>query len=515
MKEVYRKFYENINLVEFIKKTTNVKKIVKINDDNYYIYLKKKLTFEKTRTLKVFYDHKNQSWRFYELKKNKKTNTWEKIYESDIFGFAMFYTYEANAAIEDGIKDPREREIEREKYYLSEINKTLKKHPELLEKTTFKKFYNLQAFFDDIGVIRAGKNLWHVPWREDKHASLSVFKTDSGQWKWKDFAKGETDDVFEAVRKLLKTNKLNVNIKIEETTLNLIMFLLLDAVLAKLKLRKIELEKQIEQINKAKRNIVKSNNINRIYQSNQTQQKTNNSNDFSSFIISENLKHLAKIKEYAKDERKIPEFVVENLINIGLLAAFVCKKLTKEYIAIGLKNRSAGYNLKIINPDDSFKSDKILSKGASQNISYFTIDPITQKIYKHQLANKIYITEGMFDAMSVPDIFKNDTKYTVISMNSINNITKLKTFLGEHKNLIDEVYICLDNDPAGKEAAKELKYICEAFNFKVNNVSHIYSDYKDLNEFLKEIKKSQTQQSQTNQQNQKSLSRDFKNELSI
>lgn len=88
-------------------------------------------------------------------------------------------------------------------------------------------------------------------------------------------------------------------------------------------------------------------------------------------------------------------------------------------------------------------------------------------------SDKIIVVEGMFDAMSVEKLEKQNT-FSILILNSVVNIKKAIEFLENRK---EEIWLALDNDEAGIEASKMLYEVLE-------NVNYYHYDGKDLNDFL-------------------------------
>lgn len=103
-------------------------------------------------------------------------------------------------------------------------------------------------------------------------------------------------------------------------------------------------------------------------------------------------------------------------------------------------------------------------------------------LYDEKLSGEyIFITEGIFDALSIEEI-----GYQAISLNSAVNYSKIVDLLKQNEEMLkDKTFLVAgDNDEAGQKlianlvmAFKDSKLTVEAF--------HVPSEYKDINDFLK------------------------------
>jgi len=162
------------------------------------------------------------------------------------------------------------------------------------------------------------------------------------------------------------------------------------------------------------------------------------------------LKHPALI-EYL-DSRKIPLEVAE------LFCQEVWFSLNKKtYFSIGLRNDAGGYELR-----NKFFKCSTSPKTISSFIRGFA---------------RLVITEGMFDFLSLKvlddELFSSSD---IVVLNSLGNIG----LIPEEWNSYSEIYLLLDNDPAGKTATQQL---LKKFSNAIDK-SQFYFDYKDLNNVL-------------------------------
>ena len=174
-------------------------------------------------------------------------------------------------------------------------------------------------------------------------------------------------------------------------------------------------------------------------------------------------------KEAQIDVTKVQELthpaLIQYLSSRGIsttIAKTYCKEVWyrrkgTQFFAIGLENHKNGWELR----------NKIF-KNSSSPKSYSYI----------QNNNKqLIILEGMFDLLSLATMDEDLTNTSdILLLNSIAFIKDIEPFINNYEN----VYLYLDNDPAGINATK---YLLEKYNNTINK-SAIYKDYKDLNEFI-------------------------------
>jgi DNA primase len=137
-----------------------------------------------------------------------------------------------------------------------------------------------------------------------------------------------------------------------------------------------------------------------------------------------------------------------------------------EYIALGLKNNSGGFELRGMKEFKSSISPK----------DYTSFDT-----GKRALA----VVEGMFDFLSHAEtdkkIVPEPTDWLVL--NSLSFLEKAIPFMNNY----ERVYLLLDNDPAGRAGTKRLL----SLSHKFLDLSHHYQYSKDLNEWLMKEKESE------------------------
>ena len=131
--------------------------------------------------------------------------------------------------------------------------------------------------------------------------------------------------------------------------------------------------------------------------------------------------------------------------------------LGKNYFALGLKNDSGGWEL---------RNKYCKSSTSPKDISYFKDGK-----------DKLIITEGMFDMLSLIEIHKNlQGEYDFLVLNSTTFIKRAMTHLEDY----DEIDLYLDNDSNGKLTAENLIHYSKKFKDK----SKLYEGFKDVNEWL-------------------------------
>lgn len=129
----------------------------------------------------------------------------------------------------------------------------------------------------------------------------------------------------------------------------------------------------------------------------------------------------------------------------------------KFYFSIGLQNSAGGWELrnKFFKNSTAPKSYSLISQGKE----------------------KLLLFEGMFDFLSLAIIDKGLIGSSdCLVLNSLGLLNKSLPLLNNYK----EIYLYLDNDPAGKEAIQKLKDL----PITINDCSSTYKGFKDLNEKL-------------------------------
>ncbi|MDL5510518.1 toprim domain-containing protein [Arenibacter sp. M-2] len=129
----------------------------------------------------------------------------------------------------------------------------------------------------------------------------------------------------------------------------------------------------------------------------------------------------------------------------------------KSYFAIGLENASGGWEL---------RNKYYKNSSSPKDITHIKIG-----------TNKLIITEGMFDLLSILDWNKSlELEYDFLVLNSIAFIQKAMKIMEDYTGI--ELY--LDNDSTGKRTIKKLiKY-----SKNCKDRSGLYTGFKDVNEWL-------------------------------
>ncbi len=144
-----------------------------------------------------------------------------------------------------------------------------------------------------------------------------------------------------------------------------------------------------------------------------------------------------------------------------------CKEVTycirgKSYFSIGLQNKEGGWELRN-------KYFKISSSPKSYT-------------YLKNNADRLIIMEGMFDLLSMAELFPEALKNSdVIVLNSLSFLEPMSELFENYK----EVDLYLDQDESGRMHSKELT---DRYS-NVKDKSECYIGYKDLNEQLISIRK--------------------------
>ena len=129
-----------------------------------------------------------------------------------------------------------------------------------------------------------------------------------------------------------------------------------------------------------------------------------------------------------------------------------------EFLALGLKNHLGGWELR----NRHFKT-------SSSPKSYTFLE---------NSANRLLVTEGMFDFLSLatldPERVSTSDCVVLNSLSFLEDVTSLIHYYSE-------VFLYLDNDPAGQKATKDLM----AEGIPATDMSGEYSGYPDLNDKLR------------------------------
>ncbi|MDT0648443.1 toprim domain-containing protein [Zunongwangia sp. F260] len=162
------------------------------------------------------------------------------------------------------------------------------------------------------------------------------------------------------------------------------------------------------------------------------------------------LKHYA-LKGYLRS-RRIPVEVARRY----------CKEVWyklrgQEYFAVGLENNLGGWELR-----------NKYYKNSSSPKSYSFID---------HSSNRLVVTEGILDFLTLAVLNEGllNTSDGIV-LNSLAFLTDIKKIISEYH----EIFLFLDNDPAGEKATTLLL----RFSANVTDCSGFYHPYKDLNEKL-------------------------------
>ena len=98
--------------------------------------------------------------------------------------------------------------------------------------------------------------------------------------------------------------------------------------------------------------------------------------------------------------------------------------------------------------------------------------------------NKIIITEGEIDTLSISKIFKNKVPVVSIPNGAGNAVRDIKLNF-DYVNSFNEIIIAFDNDEAGQSVVEEVSNLFKPGKVKIVRYSE---DFKDANDYLKENK---------------------------
>lgn len=229
--------------------------------------------------------------------------------------------------------------------------------------------------------------------------------------------------------------------------------------------------------------------------------------DTSAILENTNNKNYIKFYNYCYNNfNNITEEEKEYFYNRGFLEEDL--KYLKNHIGIEHQKNSSDYNIifrctdysfirRLVTPLKQFKKDKELRYQNSQNLNSvlgnycYLLDTFTET---KLLDTKgiFYITEGVFDALTVKVALKNNC--LVFSSGGANSSHKRiadlinsegKIFLMKYKKKLTAV-LFFDNDQAGEKGAEEIeKLINKDYTRVSTNLSKlVYQNSKDLNEEL-------------------------------
>jgi hypothetical protein len=133
----------------------------------------------------------------------------------------------------------------------------------------------------------------------------------------------------------------------------------------------------------------------------------------------------------------------------------------------GIKNSSNGHELFSGHPSSS-------RLGFKSCLGKKDISVINRKV------GAWVVAESIIDVMSVQQMH-NESKLSMISLNGVHQISRLKMFLDKYHDRIDELIIAMDHDSSGESAQEKIIEHCQ--NLKMD---HRVLDYtgKDPNEAL-------------------------------
>jgi len=166
-----------------------------------------------------------------------------------------------------------------------------------------------------------------------------------------------------------------------------------------------------------------------------------------------NIEYIKKLNHYA-----LQEYISGRGISPGT-AKNLCKEVHysfkgKMYFAIGLQNNSGGWEL---------RNKYYKNSSSPKDFTHITNG-----------SNKLMVTEGMFDLLSLMERNKNLLKESdLLVLNSLAFTKKIVPLFESY----DSIEFYLDNDNAGKNALDILMGKGPIYK----DMSHLYIDYKDVN----------------------------------
>lgn len=304
-----------------------------------------------------------------------------------------------------------------------------------------------------------GDSYWYIsPIREPE--STPSFKVDNRRNRWYDFALGEGGKLFDLARKLYQSDDISSIIgKVTDLFL-----------LSKAKDEKQVVSKNVA--NKQQRFSRGHTNRNEIPTSSSDNTDNNNRNS-------------GKQKHQSESSPDSPKIIIELVEPLGKSYAMVrylnqrgiskqtarhyCKEVSfnigdKTYSAIGFENRSGGYELR----NDWFKGSS-----SPKDISFIANG-----------SNAVCLVEGFMDFLSLVELGNKEyLNANFLVLNSVALLPRSIEILKSHH----DVFLFLDHDKAGKEAAKKLV----AAGINSIDSSGFYQGFKDVNEYLVSLQPTQ------------------------
>jgi Toprim-like/CHC2 zinc finger len=194
-----------------------------------------------------------------------------------------------------------------------------------------------------------------------------------------------------------------------------------------------------------------------------THRKDNEDEGRVKIIYNKTISSLVLIRYLHK--RNIPLSVAERYCS-----EIIFRIYSKNYVALGFKNDSLGYELR----NEFFK-------GSSS--------PKDITTFKNK-GKQIAVFEGFFDFLSfISFISKKEIKdISFCILNSLSFFEKSRTFLEKHET----IHLYLDNDAAGIKTASYAKKLSQ----KYIDESGLYKNYKDLNDWVMNLGKGNLNESE-------------------
>ena len=129
----------------------------------------------------------------------------------------------------------------------------------------------------------------------------------------------------------------------------------------------------------------------------------------------------------------------------------------RNYYAIGFPNRSGGYELR----NSWFKGSS-----SPKDISFIDNG-----------SKSVCLFEGFIDFLSLLELKQHKQSHVnFLILNSVSLLSRSRDILKNHQ----EVFLLLNNDPAGKKAAEKIK----ESGIEGIDAGKFYKDFKDINEYL-------------------------------
>jgi len=172
------------------------------------------------------------------------------------------------------------------------------------------------------------------------------------------------------------------------------------------------------------------------------------------------------IYSYLENERGIPRELIDRYL---LQIHYRNKESGRTFFALGMKNMSKGYEIRVASDDYSFTKSSLGKK----DITFIAGAETGQ--------GKLNVFEGMLDFLSLVAMYGvNQLKGDSIILNTTQLAARASDWIKSQS--YDGINAFLDNDKAGEEGLESFKE--SLGESRVHSQNHLYTGYRDVNEAL-------------------------------